>query len=107
MTATPHGSYRQRASEGVQSGDCIYAIKFFLKCHETLAIDTDFFSLGGTVELGLLIMSARWINEKEVVKKRGEKLFVFCHVFISVFYYLNKLVRKCVFLCVFVSHLDT
>lgn len=40
MTATPRASYRSGASEGVVGGDCIYAIKFVFKCHETAAIDT-------------------------------------------------------------------
>lgn len=40
LTATPRASYRSGASEGVVGGDCIYAIKFVFKCHETATTDT-------------------------------------------------------------------
>lgn len=110
MTATPHGSYRQRASEGVQSGDCIYAIKFFFKCHETLAVDTDFFSLSGRVELVLLIMSAWWINEKAVFffnwgsSLKSIFLICFSHVFIFTFLLIEYACQEIYFPHIFVSY---
>lgn len=43
MTAPPHRSYRRGASEGVESGDCINAIKSFFKHHKIQAKNRDFF----------------------------------------------------------------
>lgn len=65
MTATPRASYRSGASEGVVGGDCIYAIKFVFKCHETAAVDTVF--LGPRVAVAELVpLITRPINERFV-----------------------------------------
>lgn len=72
-------------------GDCIYAIKFVFKCHETAAIDTVFLSPRVAVaELVPLITGS--INEcfvKIVTIVKGRN-FVFCPSLVCFVFHTNE-----------------